>query len=126
MLRKKLGGTLTKPYFTWIESNFPKNMIESKRSNKKMYPFFLSFLINVSLLFFLSFSKVLDEIKFYPYPVKMQQRLDHLREKNAKVTERYLLDQKRTYSISLFLPFRRTEMEMVEFVDRGKSREKIG
>ncbi|KAG9435492.1 DNA methyltransferase 3 isoform X1 [Apis mellifera carnica] len=66
MLRKKLGGTLTKPYFTWIESNFPKNMIE-----------------------------MLDEIKFYPYPVKMQQRLDHLREKNAKVTERYLLDQKR-------------------------------
>ncbi|PBC27185.1 (cytosine-5)-methyltransferase [Apis cerana cerana] len=66
MLRKKLGGILTKPYFTWIESNFPKNMIE-----------------------------MLDEIKFYPYPVKMQQRLDHLREKNAKVTERYLLDQKR-------------------------------
>ncbi|XP_031774530.1 uncharacterized protein LOC100865871 [Apis florea] len=66
MLRKKLGSTLTKPYFTWIESNFPKNMIE-----------------------------MLDEIKFYPYPVKMQQRLDHLKEKNAKVTERYLLDQKR-------------------------------
>lgn len=95
---------------------------------EKCIPSFLLsfFLINVSLLFFLFFSKVLDEIKFYPYPVKMQQRLDHLREKNAKVTERYLLDQKRTYSISLFLPFRRIEMEMVEFVDRGKSREKIG
>lgn len=71
---------------------------------------------------------MLDEIKFYPYPVKMQQRLDHLREKNAKVTERYLLDQKRTYFDSLgpsrfsFPP----RIEMGEFVDRRKSREKTG
>lgn len=43
MLRKKLGGILTKPYFTWIESNFPKNMIESKRSNGKVYSFFFPF-----------------------------------------------------------------------------------
>lgn len=56
MLRKKLGGTLTKPYFTWIESNFPKNMIESKRSNGKMYPFFPSFFFfNQRFSSFLSF-----------------------------------------------------------------------
>lgn len=61
----------------------------------------------------------------------MQQRLDHLREKNAKVTERYLLDQKRTYSILFvrsffFLPSTNRNGEMGEFVDRRKSREKTG
>ncbi|XP_076675507.1 DNA methyltransferase 3 isoform X2 [Andrena cerasifolii] len=65
MLRKRLGCTLTKPYSTWIHNNFSQ-VIET-----------------------------LDEIKFYPYPPKIQQKLDHLKEKNAKVTEKYLLDQKR-------------------------------
>lgn len=92
-------------------------MIESKRSNGKILIFFsfLFFLINVFIPFFFFRAKVLDEIKFYPYPVKMQQRLDHLKEKNAKVTERYLLDQKRTYSIlfvrSFFLPSSKVENE---------------
>ncbi|XP_071863421.1 DNA methyltransferase 3 isoform X2 [Bombus fervidus] len=65
MLRKLLGGTLTKPYFTWIENNLPSTI------------------------------ETLDEIRFYPYPDKIQQRLNSLREKNAKITEKYLLDQKR-------------------------------
>ncbi|XP_068971944.1 uncharacterized protein [Bombus flavifrons] len=65
MLRKLLGGTLTKPYFTWIENNLPSTI------------------------------ETLDEIKFYPYPDKIQQRLNSLREKNAKITEKFLLDQKR-------------------------------
>lgn len=38
---------------------------------------------------------MLDEIKFYPYPSRVQQRLDYLKERNSKVTEKYLLDQKR-------------------------------
>ncbi|XP_043512966.1 uncharacterized protein LOC122530237 isoform X1 [Frieseomelitta varia] len=65
MLRGALGCTLTKPYFTWIENNFP-TMIE-----------------------------MMDELKFYPYPNNIQRRLDTLRQKNAKITEKYLLDQKR-------------------------------
>ncbi|KOX74005.1 DNA (cytosine-5)-methyltransferase 3A [Melipona quadrifasciata] len=65
MLRSALGCTLTKPYFTWIENNFP-TMIE-----------------------------MMDELKFYPYPNNIQRRLDTLRQKNAKITEKYLLDQKR-------------------------------
>ncbi|OAD62475.1 DNA (cytosine-5)-methyltransferase 3B [Eufriesea mexicana] len=65
ILRKTLGCALTKPYFSWIQNNY-SNAIET-----------------------------LDEVKFYPYPIKIQQRLEHLREKNAKVTEKYVLDQKR-------------------------------
>ncbi|XP_076760900.1 DNA methyltransferase 3 [Xylocopa sonorina] len=64
MLRKTFGCALTKPYFAWIENNFSDTIV------------------------------ALDEIKFYPYPAKIQQRLDRLKEKNAKVTEKYLLDQK--------------------------------
>nr|XP_031834105.1 uncharacterized protein LOC116427656 isoform X1 [Nomia melanderi]XP_031834114.1 uncharacterized protein LOC116427656 isoform X1 [Nomia melanderi] len=65
MLRGCLGCTLTKPYSSWIENNF-SDVIE-----------------------------MIDEIKFYPYPARIQQRLAYLKEKNAKVTEKYLLDQKR-------------------------------
>ncbi|XP_076475736.1 DNA methyltransferase 3 isoform X3 [Bombus vancouverensis nearcticus] len=65
MLRKLLGGTLTKPYFTWIERNLPFTI------------------------------ETLDEIRFYPYPDKIQRKLNRLRKKNAKVTEKFLLDQKR-------------------------------
>ncbi|XP_076235873.1 DNA methyltransferase 3 [Calliopsis andreniformis] len=65
ILRKRLSCTLTKPYSVWIENNFSQ-VIET-----------------------------LDELKFYPYPGRIQQRLDHLKEKNAKITEKYLLDQKR-------------------------------
>ncbi|XP_076176903.1 DNA methyltransferase 3 isoform X2 [Ptiloglossa arizonensis] len=65
ILRTRLGCTLTKPYSAWIESNFSEEI------------------------------EMLDEIKFYPYPNRIQQRLDSLKEKNSKVTEKYLLDQKR-------------------------------
>ncbi|XP_034189236.2 DNA methyltransferase 3 isoform X1 [Osmia lignaria lignaria] len=65
MLRKHLGCALTKPYSVWIEKNFSETI------------------------------EAFDEIRFYPYPSKIQQRLDQLKEKNAKVTEKYLLDQKR-------------------------------
>lgn len=66
MLRKKLGGILTKPYFTWIESNFPKNMIESKRSNGKVYSFFFSlfFLISNVSPFFLFAQKCWTKSSF--------------------------------------------------------------
>lgn len=46
-----------------------------------------------------SIRAALDEIKFYPYPPKIQQRLDCLKEMNAKVTEKYLIDQKSTYIV---------------------------
>ncbi|CAK9825723.1 DNA (cytosine-5)-methyltransferase 3B [Anthophora retusa] len=65
MLRKRLGCTLTKPYFTWIENYFSDTI------------------------------EMLDEMKFYPYPPNIQRRLDDLKEMNEKVTEKYLLDQKR-------------------------------
>ncbi|XP_076394475.1 DNA methyltransferase 3 isoform X2 [Megachile rotundata] len=65
MLRKRLGCALTKPYAAWIEKNFSEAI------------------------------EAFDEIRFYPYPPRIQQRLDHLKEKNAKVTEKYLSDQKR-------------------------------
>ncbi|KZC12603.1 DNA (cytosine-5)-methyltransferase 3B [Dufourea novaeangliae] len=42
-----------------------------------------------------NFSEMIDELKFYPYPAKVQQRLASLKERNARVTEKYLLDQKR-------------------------------
>lgn len=51
----------------------------------------------------------MDELKFYPYPNNIQRRLDTLRQKNAKITEKYLLDQKRMYfsfvSLSFFPSF---------------------
>ncbi|XP_043253455.1 DNA (cytosine-5)-methyltransferase 3B-like [Colletes gigas] len=65
MLRAQLGCSLTKPYSAWIENHFSDEI------------------------------EVLDEIKFYPYPNRIQRRLDSLKEKNSKVTEKYLLDQKR-------------------------------
>ncbi|KAK2588190.1 hypothetical protein KPH14_004229 [Odynerus spinipes] len=33
------------------------------------------------------------EMTFYPYPTKIQERLDFLREKNEKITEKYMLKQ---------------------------------
>ncbi|XP_053999263.1 uncharacterized protein LOC128887437 isoform X1 [Hylaeus anthracinus] len=65
ILRARLGCTLTKPYSSWIENNFSDGL------------------------------ESLDEFKFYPYPNRIQQRLNCLKEKNSKVTEKYLLDQKR-------------------------------
>lgn len=36
----------------------------------------------------------LDDLVFYPYPKNVQDRLDTLREKNIKATERYKLRQR--------------------------------
>ncbi|KAG7207015.1 hypothetical protein KM043_000904 [Ampulex compressa] len=66
MLRERLGCNLTRPYYAWIRKN-------------------------VSAL-----DGSLDEMKFYPYPPKIQRRLNYLKEKNMKTTEKYVLSQKRT------------------------------
>ncbi|XP_033334169.2 DNA methyltransferase 3 isoform X1 [Megalopta genalis] len=65
MLRGYLGCTLTKPYVRWIENNFSE------------------------------IQGTIDEVKFYPFPTKIEQRLAHLKDRNAQTTEKYLLDQER-------------------------------
>ncbi|KAL2724380.1 DNA (cytosine-5)-methyltransferase 3B-like isoform X4 [Vespula squamosa] len=42
--------------------------------------------------------KTRKEIKFYPYPTKIQERLDFLKEKNSRINEKYMLDQKQQSS----------------------------
>ncbi|XP_043676511.1 DNA (cytosine-5)-methyltransferase 3B-like isoform X2 [Vespula pensylvanica] len=42
--------------------------------------------------------KTKKEIKFYPYPAKIQERLDFLKEKNSRINERYMLNQKQQSS----------------------------
>lgn len=98
MLRNRLQCTLTKPYSVWIENNFSK-VIESKSKIEKWLSLSESGGLTID---FLS-ATVLDEIKFYPYPSRVQQRLDYLKERNSKVTEKYLLDQKRTCRLVFLL-----------------------
>ncbi|XP_076640893.1 DNA (cytosine-5)-methyltransferase 3C-like isoform X1 [Halictus rubicundus] len=65
MLRRYLGSTLTKPYWRWIANNFSDTTVS------------------------------VDEVVFYPFPPKIEQRLAHLKAMNAKATEKFLLGQKR-------------------------------
>ncbi|XP_026671296.1 uncharacterized protein LOC108627172 isoform X2 [Ceratina calcarata] len=66
MLRARLDCTLTKPYYTWLETNL------------------------------IGMFEMLDEIRFYPYPSQMQDRINHLKRRNARAVEKYLEDKKRT------------------------------
>jgi len=43
-----------------------------------------------------------DDMAFYPYPNNIQERLDNLKEKNAKVTEKFISSQRSTFFSFLF------------------------
>lgn len=50
------------------------------------------------------FGVTVDDLIFYPYPKNVQERLDTLREKNIKATERFMSNQRSIFS-SIFVIF---------------------
>lgn len=40
------------------------------------------------------FGMAVDSLTFYPYPENIQERLDALKEKNAKATKKYISSQR--------------------------------
>jgi len=40
------------------------------------------------------FGMTVDDLTFYPYPENIQERLNVLREKNAKATKKFILSQR--------------------------------
>lgn len=50
------------------------------------------------------FGVTVDDLIFYPYPKNVQERLDTLREKNIKATERFMSNQRSIFS-SIFVKF---------------------
>lgn len=44
------------------------------------------------------FDVTVDDLTFYPYPKNIQDRLDTLREKNVKATEKYISSQRSIFS----------------------------
>lgn len=46
--------------------------------------------INAKIIWYMA----VDSLTFYPYPENVQEKLDALKEKNAKATKKYILSQR--------------------------------
>ncbi|XP_028049660.1 uncharacterized protein LOC105830581 isoform X2 [Monomorium pharaonis] len=55
--------------------------------------------------------ETLDDLTFYPYPEHVQERLDSLKEINAKATEKYIAKQKRESPVKELPPPKRQNTE---------------